>query len=406
MNMDEMWRERRSTYWNEAIRYLRLIANSGFMFSIYVAFILAVYYYNSFIHWLPNQTPVALVFALIATFVLVRSPVRTFLKEADLVFLLPLEEKMDGYFRKSLTYSFTLQSFTIIFVFFVLSPLYLARINSHPIVFLVTVAVLLAAKYWNVQASWCEMYVREGQPRWTSILLRAIVTFVFTWLLFRGAAIYFLVIVALIMLFLTFFYFRPFLHRHTLKWERLLAVEESRLMAFYRMANLFTEVPRLKHRVKPRRWLSSSIRFAFEKKSVFTAFYFKTFARANDYFGTYARLLVVGIIVLLILPHGWGQLIVLLLILYISGMQLYTIWGYRTGGNWEALYPIPDGVRERSFLKVVLVLLLIQTGFFGAALFASGLKPEMSALGTVLGVVLCFLFTRGYLHQKIKTVRT
>lgn len=406
MNMDEMWRERRSTYWNEAIRYLRLIANSGFMFSIYVAFILTAYYYSTFIHWLPQQTPVALVFALIATFLLVRSPIRTFLKEADLVFLLPLEEKMTGYFRKSLTYSFVLQSFTIIFVFFVLSPLYLARIDAHAGTFLVTIVILLAAKYWNVSAGWCEMYVRAGQPRRMSILLRTLVTFVFTWLLFRGAPVYFPVIVAIIMLFLSFYYFRPFLQKHTLKWERLLEVEESRLMAFYRMANLFTEVPRLKNRVKPRRWLNSMAGFTFGKKSVFTAFYYKTFARANDYFGTYMRLLVVGIIVLLVLPHGWGQLVVFLLILYISGMQLYTIWGYRTGGNWESLFPIPHGVRERSFLKVVLVLLLIQTAFFGAALFVSGLGAEMSVLGIVLGVVLCCLFTWVYLHQKIRTVES
>lgn len=402
--MDQMWRERRGAYWNEAIRYLRLIGNSGFMFSIYVAFILTAYYYSVFLKWLPETFPTALILALIATFLLVRSPIRTFLKEADLVFLLPLEGKMDGYFRKSLRYSFMLQSFTIIFVLFVLSPLYFDRIDPRAGMFVLTLIVLIAVNYWNVTSSWYEMVLREGQPRWMSVILRTAVTFVFTLLLFHHAAIYFLVILALLMVFLSLFYYRPLLDKHTLKWERLLEVEEGRLMAFYRMANLFTEVPRLKNRVRARRWVSSFIRPSFDKKSVFTVFYYKTFVRASDYFGTYMRLLIVGIIVLLILPNGWGQLIVFLLILYISGMQLYTIWGHRSGGNWEMLFPIPRQTRERSFLKMVLILLLIMTAFFGAALFASGLDVWKSALGLVLGVALSFLFAYGYLHKKIKPV--
>ncbi|HET7657997.1 MAG TPA: ABC transporter permease [Bacillales bacterium] len=401
--MDQMWRERRADYWNEAVRYLRLIANSGFMFSLYVAFILAVYYYGTFINWLPAWFPADLVFALIATGLLVRSPVRTFLKEADLVFLLPFEMQMDKYFKRSLNYSFLLQSGTIIFVFFILSPLFFARVNPHPSYFLLTVAIILAAKYWNVKSSWCEMYLRSGQPLWMSILLRAMVTFVFTWLLFRGAPVYFVVIVAAIMIFLSFYYFRTFPEKHTLKWERLLHVESARLNAFYRMANLFTEVPRLKQRVKPRRWLSSAIGFPFDQGSVFTSFYFKTFVRANDFFGTYVRLLVVGVVVLLIIPHGWGQLVVFLLILYVSGLQLYTIWGYRTGGNWEQLLPISQSIRERSFLRIVFVLLLIQTVLFVTALTLSGLEIWKSALGLVLGAVLSGLFAFVYLQKKIKS---
>ncbi|HEX7063500.1 MAG TPA: ABC transporter permease [Bacillales bacterium] len=402
-DMDQMWRERRSDYWNEAVRYLRLIGNSGFMFSIYVAFILGAYYYSIFLDWLSPSFPAALVFALIMTFLLVRSPIRTFLKEADLVFLLPLEGKMEGYFRKSILYSFLLQSFTIIFVLFVLSPFYFDRIDARVGMFVLTIIVVLAVKYWNVTASWSEMYLQSGQSRWLSILLRSVVAFVFMWLLFRHAEIYFLAVPALAMVFLGWVYFRPMVQKRTLKWERLLEVEEGRLTAFYRMANLFTEVPKLKNRVKPRQWLSSAVEFPFRRRSVFTAFYYKTFVRANDFFGTYMRLLVVGIIVLLFLPQGWGQLVVFLLVLYISGMQLYTIWGHRTGGNWEALYPIPDGVREQSFLNVVLVLMLVKTVFFGAALFASGLDVWKSVLGLVFGVVLSFLFTSVYLHRKIKT---
>ncbi|PAF11597.1 hypothetical protein CHH61_26455, partial [Shouchella clausii] len=40
-----------------------------------------------------------------------------------------------------------------------------------------------------------------------------------------------------------------------LKWEYLIDQEERRMTSFYRLANMFTDVPKLKDRVKRRKWL-------------------------------------------------------------------------------------------------------------------------------------------------------
>lgn len=400
--MNQKWRERRADYWNEALRYFRLIGNSGFMFSILVAFIVGSYYYSVFLDWLPANFPTPLIFAVISAFLLVRSPIRTFLKEADLVFLLPLEMRMAGYFRKSVMYCFTLQSFTIIVVMFILSPLFYARISGSMGMFFFSLVVVLIVKYWNITVSWQEMHMQDGQSRGWSLITRAVVSFAFVWLLFLHAPIYYLAVPSVVMELLSLFYYRPIGHNRTLKWERLLEVEDKRLTAFYRIANLFTEVPRIKNRVKPRRWLTPLAGgLPFAKRSVFTSIFFKTFLRANDYFGTYMRLLIVGAIVLWFVPQGYGKLLVFLLVLYISGLQLFTLWRHPSGAMWENLYPVASKDRVRSFLHVVLVLLLVMTVVFGAVLFASGLDVWMSILGIILGAFVSILFTSMYLNRKI-----
>lgn len=405
--MNNKWRARRADYWNEALRYFRLIGNSGFMFAILVAFIAGSYYYSVFLDWLPASFPTPLVFAVISVFLLVRSPIRTFLKEADLVFLLPLEARMAGYFRKSVLYSFTLQSFTIIVVMFILSPLFYERISGSTGMFFLTLAVLLLVKYWNVTTSWQEMYIQDGGSRYGAVVIRGLVSFAFVWLLFLHAPIYILAALALVMVLFHVFYYRPIAQNRTLKWERLLEVEDKRLMAFYRIANLFTEVPRVKNRVRSRHWLTFLVDgLPFAKRSVFTSIFFKTFLRANDYFGTYMRLLVIGAAVLWLLPNGYGQLLVFLLILYISGLQLLTLWYHPSGGMWENLYPIAKRERVRSFLHVMLLLLLVMTTVFGVILLVSGLDIWLSVVGIVLGVVLSLLFAFVYLRRKITTVRS
>ena len=40
-----------------------------------------------------------------------------------------------------------------------------------------------------------------------------------------------------------------------IKWEFLIEQDERRMTAFYRLANMFTDVPKLKNKVKRREWL-------------------------------------------------------------------------------------------------------------------------------------------------------
>ena len=60
-----------------------------------------------------------------------------------------------------------------------------------------------------------------------------------------------------------------------LKWDLLIAQEEKRMASFYRLANLFTDVPKLKDTVKRRKWLDiiHSTEFPFHMKiPIFTYF--------------------------------------------------------------------------------------------------------------------------------------
>ncbi|MBU8905462.1 ABC transporter permease [Desertibacillus haloalkaliphilus] len=398
-----LWKQRVKDYWNEAIRYLRLIANSGFLFTIYILIILGSYYYSLFLDWLPDTFPTVLFFALVIGFLLTKSPVRTFVKQADIVFLLPLEAKLDRYFRASIVYTMVFQAFTLVLVMIVLSPMYFQRIAGERYSFLGILLILLAVKFWNITVSWEEQRLQSERSRAMHKWLRLAVNISFALLVFEQAPMIYLLVLAVVMLALTLVYYRHLKRMHSVKWEHLIEVEERMLMSFYRMANSFTDVPHLKAKVKQRAWLSAFTHLIpFRQQSTFQYLFFKSFIRSNDYLGIYVRLLFIAGLLIYLLPSGYMQLFIFALFLYMSGLQLSTLWNHYTTKLWIDLYPLPLEARKQSFSFVVFILLLCKSVILTlVALLTSGAITNL-IMFIVVGVGFSYFYGYKLVHRRKK----
>ena len=114
INAKEFWNRRFSEHMKETSRYLKYIFNGHIAVALFFFLSALAYYYQQWLAALPESFPTAWVvgiaFGLIASY----SPVRTLLKEPDLVFLLPAEYQLDTYFKRSLYYSFIVQIYTVL----------------------------------------------------------------------------------------------------------------------------------------------------------------------------------------------------------------------------------------------------------------------------------------------------
>src|SRR5699024_10835108 len=76
-------------------------------------------------------------------------------------------------------------------------------------------------------------------------------------------------------------------------WDLLVEKDHSRMQFFYRIANMFTDVPHLKNRAKRRKYLDGLIaKIPFAKKYTYDYLYRITFIRSGDYLNMYVRLFV------------------------------------------------------------------------------------------------------------------
>ncbi|KHF42040.1 ABC transporter permease [Halalkalibacter okhensis] len=397
-----LWKERVNAYWNMAIRYLRLIGNSGFLFTVYVLIIIGSYYYSVFLDWLPQSFPAVWVFVAVFAHLLTRSGVRTFVKPADVVFLLPYESKLGAYFQASKWYSIGLQSGIILLALVVLSPLFSEYLAAEAGSLLLVFVLLIAAKGWNIIASFEEQRFQSESDRRSHFLLRGIINLVFTYLLFSGASLLFVLAIFVIMAGLYVMYYQKLAKKLSIKWDHLIEVEQEMLFFFYRIANAFTDVPQLRNKVRPRTYLKGFMPILIDsKKSVYHYLFVKSFIRANDYLGIYVRLVLIAAVILLALPTGWLQVVVLLLFMHMVTTQLSTLWYHYDTNMWVDLYPVEDTEKTGALTQLSFRLLLIMTSvLLGVLLASSSLLVAGGAL--ILGGVYSYVGSHRLIHKRRK----
>lgn len=367
----KLWKERFGRTSKELGRYLRYIFN-GHLVIVFI-FLLGsgAFYYQEFIKTLTADFPVAIVMAIIISVLVTFSPIYTFLLEADRIFLLPLENRLTGYFQKSIVASFVFQSYLLLLLLALLMPMYVQVYQVSFQSFFLFFFIIAIVKGWNLLSRWQIQYFVETNVHTIDSLVRFMINVLFLYFLFTEEP-FFMAILGVIMV-LLLLYFRRQISGKGLKWERLIELEERRMNSFYRIANLFTDVPKLKDRVKRRRWLDWIYgAIPFSQKNTFLYLYLRTFIRTGDYAGLVIRLTLIGVVALFLVSFGFGQVLLVLLFLYLTGFQLLPLWNHHQNTLWVSLYPVDEGIKEKSFQWLLLSMLLVESIVFTVVILWKG----------------------------------
>ncbi|MCM3662911.1 ABC transporter permease [Mesobacillus subterraneus] len=401
-NPQDLWKERFGIFAKETGSYLRYIFNGHLVIVVLFLIGTAAFYYQEWIKTLQPDFPAAWIMALVLAAVLTYSPIQTFLTEADKIFLLPLETRLAEYFRKSIIFSLSLQSYLLLMVLAVLMPLHVKVHGADFKSFFVLLVTLVLLKWLNILIRWNVQYFIETSVKITDMLIRFSINAVLLYFLFAGAQLFFTVISAAILL-LLHVYYKKQIKDKGLKWEQLIEDEERRMNSFYRVANMFTDVPKLRDRTKRRRWLDWLFKsIPYKQDRVYSHLYMRTFARAGDYFGLLVRLTLIGGAALYFFTYGPGQILTALLFLYLTGFQLLPLWNHHQHKLWIDLYPIPEKDRRQSFTSLLSRILIFQSVIYAAIVLLKG-DWLLGAILLAAGIAFSLFFVYFYSQNKLKS---
>ncbi|WP_249685437.1 ABC transporter permease, partial [Bacillus velezensis] len=93
------------------------------------------------------------VMAVLLGLVVTAGSIQTLLKEADLVYLLPVEEKLKPCFTKAFLFGFMIQLYMIAIVSAELAPLYFQQMKQPGAAYIWIVIVFVILKAWNLFVS-------------------------------------------------------------------------------------------------------------------------------------------------------------------------------------------------------------------------------------------------------------
>ena len=399
MSKETLWKDRFNNYLKETMKYLRFIFNGHLVFVMIILLGGAGYYYSEWLKTLTPDFPTVWIMAILLGLIVTISPVSTFFRDPDIVFLLPIESKLPSYIKKSIIFSLVMQGYILILILAILMPLYMQTMQEYRVSFMWMLLALLVVKGINLCSRWFILYYREKSTALVDGVIRFLLNAAFVYFLIKDESIFYLVLIMLLLVGLCLYYWKS-TREQSIHWEKLIELENSRMAAFYRIANLFTDVPKLREKISERRYLSGVIALlAGKSNNPFSYLYARTFVRANDYLGLFIRLTVIAAVLFIFVDLGWGTLFIAILFLYMTGLQLLPIWHHHDQKMVMDLYPLHTDYRRKAVLRLLITVLCIQNiVFFMTILIGEGIKLAFITL--VLGFVFIFIF-RPYAMKKM-----
>ncbi|TYR78994.1 ABC transporter permease [Priestia megaterium] len=397
--IETLWKHRFQQYLKDTRRYMKYILNDHLKLVLLFAIGAGAFYYQQWLDTLSPAFPSALFIAVLLGLVITSGQIQTFLKRADLVFLLALETKLSPYFKRSFLFTLTIHLYVLLIVTAIVAPLHVKVTNdSYQTVFLFFI-LLVGLKVINLAVAWWFSYFGERPSKWIDYVVRFFLNGAFTYFLFVHAHPLFPVVMGIIIVGLAFYY-RSLAKGKPLKWEKLIELEEKRMSLFYRLANLFTDVPHVKEQVKRRLYLDwLLVRIPFKQAATYRYLYIRTFLRSGDYLGLLVRLTVIGTILLFATPFEYGNVVVVLVVVYMTGFQLIPLWKHHKQVIWLSLYPLQIHDRKQAFLKVFQSALYMQIIILAAVLAVSNMMVGLA--GIVAGIIFVRLFITMYVMKKL-----
>lgn len=384
MSIHKLWNVRFREFYVKMAKYFSIIGMSVF-YSFLLVGTVCVYVYLNFSRILPPSFPFEFIASLLIAFLFLQTKVRTFVKKADIVFLRPMEDQLDSYFKKSIVYSRCIEIVKWTIIMAIISPIVKHTID------LPFMIVFLSMLIFNIHLAWVKQWLYGTDEKLLHQLIRFLSFSAITYFLLTD---HFVLAFFVLAIHFALFLFVFGIRRRAVNWDYLITEEEKALVRIYTFINLYMDVPQLKRSFRRRMVLSWIIKrfIKHRQSSTFSYLFLHLFIRYNDFYYLYMRLTLIGCIVIFFLPTY--NLMIAFFILFITGYQLLPL--YKMMNDIVQLYPISFKKRKTAFLRVLAVLLFIQLFFFNImSLFQIDFVRSIFMLSLEVLFILVFIFIFG-----------
>lgn len=413
MHLLDIYHKRREASYHLFLKNAKYIFNDHAVIVLFFLFGALAYQYSNWLSTLSQGLVgiwVHLLWALIMTVDLLFTSVASHIIASDLVFLLPMESKFNGWFRSALNHSLLLPSIITILLVAGSYPL-LVMMAGYSIVELLVLAVILicfkSAHLSIILESW--RYTNQRLIQFHLVMLY-FVLFI-TVLLASYVTPYLCLAIALVYLIVVHFTgIQPFSEeKKGWHWHKLVSMEQNRQQQIKRGLALFVNMPQDAVSSKRRKHLDGLIKIMNRSDNPYAYLYSRAFWRSSDYFPLWSRMTLIGILYLIFVTNNhWLNILVLLLVQYFSHFQILPMAKKINQHILLQVYPINQSSQLTGFKQMMMQPICTQIVLF---LIASIFTHDWIFTGTlllstiILGLFFVYFYLARFMRKKEKKVR-
>ncbi len=401
--MKNLFKKRLGAHLTELMKYLRLVFNDYFVLALVFMIGGLGYYYSNALKGLTTGlwwAPLLIIGVLLISVQTGR--LATLIEAPDYVFLLPKEAALIDYLKRAFWYSTILASLIQVLFWIVLMPFVQRTVAATTAQLFALLATVIFLKIAWLNADFARKYHLSQKWLGNRWLFRLVVPVIVLAVCLYGN--YFLGAGLAAIVMLGGLAVQHTWQKRSVDWQILIADENSRMHSIYQFFNLFTDVPSLSGAVRRRRyldWLFHGIKLL--PANTYLYLYAHGIVRDNEMSGLYARLTVIGTLLLVFVKGTFLPIVLSLLFIYLIGFQMIPFYFHYDDNAFVHIYPVTTDFQMKNFQRVLLLMMGTVAVIFAITVTIVNLTTPT----TIIGVVLCELvelwgFIFMYVPKRIK----
>ena len=379
-NIKNIFDDRRRRERETRVTYSKYIFNSHLVMFLIIVLGAGLINYSQ---WLENASKLEMKTVFIAasaifSYLLVSLKVKTFIKEADAIFLLPLEKY---YGKVAIKTGIILTSIHLLFLvifYFIIKPL-LSRIGGFSgleeftgIVgaqfFMLIVGVMVNVFYRLAEVIYFEKKFFMKILLFLNIFLPILVVFgKYNYLEYTTFVT--LIIISIIIVKNHSNVKKTLLLNndigYALKWNEAAEYDRHREENYLKFVSMFVDVPLNGIKVARRKYFDILLPKLTEKnftvENSFKYYYYRVFLRQENTVFLALRLMLIAGIIIYSFNNVYVSLVVIISYSYLTIIQLVPLYKQISNNIWNSILPVSEGIKIKSFKNLLTAVILITT---------------------------------------------
>ncbi|MCF7599461.1 ABC transporter permease EcsB [Staphylococcus pasteuri] len=361
-----LFRKRQKAIRKEKNYYNKFIFNGHFTVFLLILFGAFIMGYGEWLKHIPQHIDYALITSIIIA-LLSLFPLRTLLKEADQIFLLPFEKYMKRYMILSINYSYFTRIMMLLLILIVPFPLFYQLSESNIQYYIAFALVALITPYLVLHLRWC-LY-QLGVSTWIiNVSFFIILSLNFYIILGLHSYLGILITIAMAVLIVVL---KGKVVKQLYPWERMIAIEQRHHTNYYKFVNMFTDVKHLRETAVRRSYLDFILPVPKGKKfnanQMYLYLFMRSFVRGRDAFSIIIRLMLIAVVLIIWLSHPIVGILIGSLFMYITLLQMSQFYTQQAYGLWPQVWPAPDTIVIKGYEKFLYRLMIVMGVVFTIA---------------------------------------
>ena len=408
-NIENIFSDRRKKEQELKLTYSKYIFNSHLIMFLIIVLGAVLINYSK---WIAIASKVELysvytAATVVFSYYLVSTKIKTYIKEADAVFLLPLEKYYRKVGLKTVINSTVVHIITVIIFYFATKPItnLIGNIDRLSIIMLLIVII------WNNLLKYLQV-IHYKEIIWSKLLLFIVIFMQLLVVFFDDIAIRIIYLISIIVLAVFTYYIMKNAgnklnakdqEKYVVNWNQAADYDKHRIESYLKFVNMFVDVPLSGVKVARRKYfdilLPKLTKDNFKKENSFKYYYYRVFLRQENTVYLALRLMLLAALVTFSFKNTYVSGLAIISYSYLTIIQLVPLYKQMSNNIWHSILPVSEDIKIKSYKQLLTSVMIVTTLLLGVVSILLASFSTMNILVIIGSVVIANIISKIFIGK-------